>query len=232
MRTIAQRITQARRFARALKQQAFGDMLPTLIAGRGGDPVMLASHVDVAELLCLARTIAAGYCADELCLVTECLTPTLPSDPPARFPSRRFEEDVWILECQVVIVASRDLSLYTAAQPFDVGDDGTFWSGDIGEIEVSRFQTALLDAFAPSPLEEKVKHALRDDSRATESALFVDPARGRRYLDIVLTKTLDTRLTMNRPGGGAMVIAHNEEAIVEMRGEGLLAGQYLVYHSN
>lgn len=200
-----------------------------LIATRAGHPIVLASHSDVDELLALTRIIASGYRADALCLVTECLVPQLPQELHAAGGLASRADPNWVMECQVVVTVGRDGEECASAQPFEVADDGTYWSPDLAEIEVSRFRAVLRRAFVSTSTEPRLE--VPTVPSESDKVRFLDPTRGRTYLDIRLTRLLDGRLTIDHPGGGAMVIAHDAAAAAAMRTEGLLAGQYRVYRA-
>lgn len=226
-------------FARALKESRRGEMLPTLVAARGGAPVAAASHDEVGELFAVAGTMASGYGADTLALILEGVFPLLPHNPLTKVDWEKGEAEElwlhhdgaargWVTECQLVTVVSRDLQRSASAHSFRNIEGEIHWSGDAQRLQGTGVEQSLVDAFDRPMLDPAQVRDPGDGFTASADAPMMNPDLGRRSLDVGLTRVLDTRFTIDVPGGYAVFVFGNEEEAGVYRAMGLMDWQCLV----
>lgn len=234
-------VGEVRALARALKERSPGGMIPTLIATRVGQPVALAMHAQTNQLLSAAGTMAGGYGADALALISECVLPRVPLNPLTQKSwsngdatealSRGGAEEGWVAQCQVTMLASRSGNTSIAAQPFRVDNGLVAWSSDIDSEFDPDILNALSSAFSADVLDPAQVPEPGAGHRIARADSSLPPDRGRVSLDVTITRMLDSSFTLDHPGGGAMLIARDDSEAVGLRAAGLSAGQFLVYHS-
>lgn len=234
-------VGEVRALARALKERSRSGMLPTLIATRAGHPVALAMHGEMRELLAVAGTMAGGYGADSISLVTDSVIPQVPENPltgqawsngdATDALAHRGAEEGWVAECQVVMLATRSGRESVSTQPFRVLEGALVWSSDLDNSPDLGFLPTLVRAFKADLLDPSQVSPPGAAHRTAMGQERLSPQQGRISLDVSLTRMLDARFTLERPGGGAMLIARDDEQTMQLRAAGLTAGQFLLYHA-
>ncbi len=232
--TIDKTTTAVRAYAQERKQRLLADADHLLLALRDGRTVAALSSGDLALLLRVARTAAAGYGADAMAVVVEGIFPLVDANPLTGQAWQRGDaeqlwlehngaEKGWVAETQILAVAHRTGETSDEGRPFHMVEGSVTW----GDEPLPLLGTGLAEAVA-ARMGGKVLEASRVPDPGDgfvgdpENGPFYDAEYGRIALDIGCTRILGNQLIGH---GGAWLIVRSAEQADYLVGEGLPSWQ-------
>lgn len=229
-------------FARVHKEARRADVAPYLLVIRDGAPIALLQHTELSTVLKASGQAAMGYGADALAVVFEGVFPLVDTNPITGAPWQRGEADEvwrdhhgaargWVSEVQVVEATARNGDRQSIVTPFQLtGADLNWQSSDRNPTGGEAFTRTMVRAFENPPADCTRVPDPGEQFQAAEEAPIMPPDRGRRALDVGLTRIIDREFTLGDDGDGSAALIFTDAAAADAYfADGLASWQAIIY---